>query len=303
MAGGVSGAIDLKGFGGSLVRNVAGGLANAATRSLLDGTDFGDNVLAALPDAIGTTIGQRVARSVAGGFGAGPSGGAAGDGTWTPSQGLTTGIRGSGAMLDAALADAQYALGAATMRTVDLDGDGVASASELETARQNVRLREDQSPPDGAFEGSRSGASDGMGQRGGPEIAVERRVTYSRSQLTAWRADFERANAVIRAVYNQDASNYAEGIRAIDYRFEQLNRLDQLAFEQVDLPIMYFTGGIVGGAAVAAGGSILAGGYAGVTAFGINITFDGLSSEPLPVLGPPSRVSSSFYRRRRAMCR
>lgn len=41
---------------------------------------------------------------------------------------------------------------------------------------------------------------------------------------------------------------------------------------------MDFTGGMVGGAAVAAGGSILAGGYAGLTAFGINITFDGLSS-------------------------
>lgn len=36
-------------------------LANAATRSVLEGTSFGDNVLAALPDVIGSTIGQILA--------------------------------------------------------------------------------------------------------------------------------------------------------------------------------------------------------------------------------------------------
>ena len=61
----VSGAIGLDGFGGRLARNTAGGLANAAARSLLDGTSFGDNILAALPDIIGQTVGDAVAGKVA----------------------------------------------------------------------------------------------------------------------------------------------------------------------------------------------------------------------------------------------
>jgi len=63
---GASGAIGLGGFEGRLLSNTAGGLANAAARSLLDGTSFGDNILAALPDIIGQTIGGMVADQVAG---------------------------------------------------------------------------------------------------------------------------------------------------------------------------------------------------------------------------------------------
>ena len=48
------------GFGANLASNTAGALANAATRSLIDGTNFGDNILAALPDVIGSTIGNTL---------------------------------------------------------------------------------------------------------------------------------------------------------------------------------------------------------------------------------------------------
>ena len=57
--------IGLGGFGGQVVRNTAGGLANAAARGLLEGTSFGDNILAALPDIIGQTIGGMVADRMA----------------------------------------------------------------------------------------------------------------------------------------------------------------------------------------------------------------------------------------------
>jgi len=43
---------------------MAGGIANAATRSVANGTDFGDNLLAALPDVIGDTIGDLVANGL-----------------------------------------------------------------------------------------------------------------------------------------------------------------------------------------------------------------------------------------------
>ena len=44
----------------------ANALANAATRSLIDGSDFGDNVLAALPDVIGQTVGNALVNGVSG---------------------------------------------------------------------------------------------------------------------------------------------------------------------------------------------------------------------------------------------
>ena len=61
LGSGASGAIGLGGFEGRLVGNTVGGIANAAARSLLGGTDFGDNILAALPDIIGQTVGEVIA--------------------------------------------------------------------------------------------------------------------------------------------------------------------------------------------------------------------------------------------------
>lgn len=46
------------------VTGLAGGIAGAATRTIIDGSDFGDNVLSVLPDIISNTIGTVVANSV-----------------------------------------------------------------------------------------------------------------------------------------------------------------------------------------------------------------------------------------------
>ncbi|MBD8679368.1 hypothetical protein [Sphingomonas sp. CFBP 13720] len=45
----------------------ASGIAGAATRSVLTRTSFGDNILAVLPDVIGSTVGRLAARQIAGG--------------------------------------------------------------------------------------------------------------------------------------------------------------------------------------------------------------------------------------------
>jgi hypothetical protein len=47
-------------FGNKLVSGAAGAIVGAAARSLIDGTDFGDNIAATLPAAIGATIGNRI---------------------------------------------------------------------------------------------------------------------------------------------------------------------------------------------------------------------------------------------------
>lgn len=46
----------------------AGAIAGAGARSLIEGSDFGDNVMAALPDVIGQTIGEAVAGKIAQGM-------------------------------------------------------------------------------------------------------------------------------------------------------------------------------------------------------------------------------------------
>ena len=48
--GGSISKLNLDKFGTNLANNMAGGIANAATRSLVNGSDFGDNLMAALPD-------------------------------------------------------------------------------------------------------------------------------------------------------------------------------------------------------------------------------------------------------------
>lgn len=60
-SGGVSSSIHLQGFPGTALTQMAGSIADAATRSLIDGTDFGDNLIAALPDVIGQTVGNAMA--------------------------------------------------------------------------------------------------------------------------------------------------------------------------------------------------------------------------------------------------
>ncbi|WP_341208313.1 LysM peptidoglycan-binding domain-containing protein [uncultured Sphingomonas sp.] len=58
---GASQRINLPEPAGRLVTGTAASIAGAATRSLIDGSSFGDNIVAALPDVIGSTIGDIVA--------------------------------------------------------------------------------------------------------------------------------------------------------------------------------------------------------------------------------------------------
>jgi YD repeat-containing protein len=51
-------------MGNAVLSGAAASLAGAAARSLLTGTDFGDNVLAELPDVVGSTVGLLVSRAL-----------------------------------------------------------------------------------------------------------------------------------------------------------------------------------------------------------------------------------------------
>jgi YD repeat-containing protein len=52
-------------YGEQMVVGAAGALAGAAARTLIDGSDFGDNIMATLPEVIGNTLGNAFADGVA----------------------------------------------------------------------------------------------------------------------------------------------------------------------------------------------------------------------------------------------
>jgi hypothetical protein len=61
---------DFSDFGNDLKGGLVGmanTIANAATRSVINGSDFGDNIMASLPDTIGQTIGNMAAGAFSGG--------------------------------------------------------------------------------------------------------------------------------------------------------------------------------------------------------------------------------------------
>jgi YD repeat-containing protein len=62
----VDGNLKFDNIVGHAITGAAKAIASAATRSVIEGSDFGDNVLATLPDAIGSTIGEALGGLVEG---------------------------------------------------------------------------------------------------------------------------------------------------------------------------------------------------------------------------------------------
>jgi hypothetical protein len=52
----IANGLNTQGTLNQAISSASGGLAGAATHSLIEGSDFGDNVLAALPDIVGQSI-------------------------------------------------------------------------------------------------------------------------------------------------------------------------------------------------------------------------------------------------------
>ncbi len=127
------GGLSLGNIGANLAQGMAGNLTNAAVRSLVSGTDFGDNVIAALPDTIANTIGGALGAKLArrGGGGAG--------GLSTAQKRTTTGA------LDSALSDESLDL-----RTYRVLGKYAQAAGDPNFASDAVTVT-GLTQPDGTF--------------------------------------------------------------------------------------------------------------------------------------------------------
>lgn len=86
--GTIPGYRSLSGFNQRLFSSMASDIADAASRSVIQGSDFGDNLIAALPDVLGQTIGGLIADGVSGRTTGAPAA-TNGDGEATGSTGQT----------------------------------------------------------------------------------------------------------------------------------------------------------------------------------------------------------------------
>jgi YD repeat-containing protein len=112
--------LSVRNIGANLATSTAGAIANAAARSLINGSDFGDNMLAALPDIIGSTIGNMIGSAFAdGGRGGGGSTASDGDGTTEPFE-QSDSVSAPGAASDEAIWINQGALMDAAERAFNL---------------------------------------------------------------------------------------------------------------------------------------------------------------------------------------
>ncbi|HLL30836.1 MAG TPA: HNH/ENDO VII family nuclease, partial [Allosphingosinicella sp.] len=66
ISAGIGSQIRVPDAGGMILRTMADGIASAATRSVITGTSFGDNIMAVLPDVIGRTVGNMLTDAVTG---------------------------------------------------------------------------------------------------------------------------------------------------------------------------------------------------------------------------------------------
>ncbi|WP_197279280.1 LysM peptidoglycan-binding domain-containing protein [Novosphingobium sp. AAP1] len=256
LGAGLSGQVKVGAFGGNVLRNMAGGLANAASRSVINGTDFGDNIVAALPDVIANTIGNLVAEKVAS-IGRKPGGDAP--------QTVIDPVTGQKVVVDAALAD-----------QINLRRYGKQIDAEIAAGVRNP----DGSLRDGSGPRGLATVEDPSGRPPGDYLNPDRAETFSRSINENWRQGFEATNAAHLASVGHEYTDAPELRQAYADRDAYLVKLDAYATQMVDKPIALGLGAIVVTAATAGTGAVAAGsfGLTGWGAFGAGVVTDGLAA-------------------------
>jgi hypothetical protein len=229
-------------FGGASRIGQVGGiaadaLASAATRSVLTGTDFGDNIIAALPDVIARSLGAFVEDAIARshrqspgelallddaqhGANAIPAGGLA------LGQGLANGIRGAGLLTERQLRDAQFAFVAVDARANNAGSTGAAVT---------VDTGDDADGNEIVVVASRAAVAQAQRERmrlpttsGLPRMPTE----VGGATLSQTVLDIQRASYM--ASWNQTVGTYDPGyhsevIRAFDYAQRRIDAYNGLA--------------------------------------------------------------------------
>ncbi len=231
LAGGTFGGAGLAGQVGGIT---ADALASAATRSVLTGTDFGDNILAVLPDVIARTLGAVAEEAIqAGGIASataasltheGAGHGAASETPWL-NAGLRNGIRADGVRLVGQLRDEQLALVAADTQRIGsareaaivsgigedgTNGEIVVTASRAALARARRERMDEQTV---------SGLPRLPTEVGPPTLSQMVLDIQRTSYLASWNASLGK----------YDPGYHAEVMRAFDYAQLRIDAYNGLA--------------------------------------------------------------------------
>ncbi|WP_322966413.1 DUF6531 domain-containing protein [Sphingomonas fuzhouensis] len=251
-------------FGAQLLSGAASGIAGAATRSLVEGTSFGDNILSVLPDVIGSTIGRLAAQAVG-------------------EASLRSGSRVPRLAVDpAALDDGGVVTGGTSesieRRIAELRASGRITPQEATEIRQfasevKSRLAEQQAALDRA-NGQRMA---GIGSDGKPNL-VTRDAGYAidlgtlEARVQAYDAQYGTGRYSVEGKQQFDAS-IANNRRLIE-------QWDRTAESEVNRLFGGFLLGSAGGALVGAGGAALVAtaGWGAGTTLAANAGVAGLSS-------------------------
>lgn len=226
-------------FGNRLGSALAGGIAGAATRSVLTRTSFGDNVLAVLPDVIGTTIGSAVGDA------------------------LTRTVRSSAETSDvnssAATDDTSATFGNYASQEVDLAAGSVAVVQDAVT-RQRYRERlvaEELAKENAANAVSYDEEIVVIGPRGykKPGVSTVEGVFGSSDSVLRERAKYQTEFDRLPGHYNGMA--YRNAMSSYDYHYRRLQTIEARVDAQIDREILGIS------AVGPAGGAVL---FAGVTA-------------------------------------
>ena len=64
LAAGTTSALRTRNLARAGIVDTAGAAASVAMRSVIEGSDFGDNLMSVLPDVIGSTVGNMIAGGI-----------------------------------------------------------------------------------------------------------------------------------------------------------------------------------------------------------------------------------------------
>ncbi len=251
--------------------SAASALAGAAARSLATGTSFGDNVMAVLPDVIGSTIGNAIGYGVASREAPGEN--------WVNQEALQRAVDKARPLtqLDLSLGDAP---------TIDYLPEVTAQIESIHrTLRKGSIVRS-------LYESSRAGAGDGTTAAlvGGGQLSARtvERMTLSRAQNASWKREFIGTYGADKGRYY----DYAAKLQNYDNWDRQLATWDAAADAQINRELGGFlAAGVLGGATLAAGTALLGGSLiAGAVTSGVSA---GTSGVPLRwALGQENSVST-----------
>ncbi|HZF41809.1 MAG TPA: RNase A-like domain-containing protein [Sphingomonadaceae bacterium] len=270
------------------VTSMAAGIAGAASRSVLTGTSFGDNLIAVLPDVIGSTIGNMI------GYGVSRS--------RVPGSGMVN-TEAVEHLVGQAFAQPDTRASAGGAAGIDYFPEATAMLANIQRTLRRDGIVRSLYAESLAAAGGDPAAARADGRR---SAETQDGLTFSRSQNERWRQEFVATYGPTKGDYydyDMKLQNYS--------RWDgQLAAWDAAANAQISREVGGFLGaGVLGGGTLAAGTIVLGGSLlAGAVTSGLSSGTSGVSlrwalgqENGVQTFAQDSAIGAGFYGAGRAV--